>query len=219
MHQFQLTKFSFSSKNTLFKAVFPWNISQMITKTVPISTRITISCAVKRCIHFWLWKKKKENGENSMIKISQRRKIHYIFANRPASRGTHTILLNIPRYARIEEMSRFFKNPLKFSRVIPYFQFLEDFNYRVFIYIVFCLYSASNELFNLRALYMYCSTQICFKFILHSSRWSTARNENVWQDMIDCGEKIFQSDLPMSFIFNHVKKLFLVDKWVEVKTE
>ena len=90
MHQFQLTKFSFSSKNTLFKAVFPWNISQMITKTVPISTRITISCAVKRCIHFWLWKKKKENGENSMIKISQRRKVHYIFANRPASRGTHT---------------------------------------------------------------------------------------------------------------------------------
>ena len=90
MHQFQLAKFSFSSKNTLFKAVFPWNISQMITKTAPISTRITISCAVKRCIHFWLWKKKKENGENSMIKISQRRKIHHIFANRPASRGTHT---------------------------------------------------------------------------------------------------------------------------------
>ena len=133
--------------------------------------------------------------------------------------GHIRILLNIPRYARIEEMSRFFKNPLKFSRVIPYFQFLEDFNYRVFIYIVFCRYSAPNELFNLRALYMYCSTQICFKFILHSSRWPTARNESVWQDMIDCGEKIFQSDLPMSFIFNRAKNLFLVDKWLEVKTE
>ena len=133
--------------------------------------------------------------------------------------GHIRILLNIPRYACIEEMPRFFKNSLKFSRVIPYFQFLEDFNYRVFICIVFCRYSPSNELLNLRALYMYCSTQICFKVILHSSRWQTARNENLWQDMIDCGEKIFQSDLPMSFIINHVKKLFFVDKWVEVKIE
>ena len=38
-----LIKFTSSSRSTEFKDIFPWNISQMITKTVPISTRIVIS--------------------------------------------------------------------------------------------------------------------------------------------------------------------------------
>ena len=40
-----LTKFTSSSRSTEFKDILPWNISQMITKTVPISTGIVISYA------------------------------------------------------------------------------------------------------------------------------------------------------------------------------
>ena len=45
-----LTKFTSSSRSTKFKDIFPWNISQMITKTIPISTRIVISYVMKRGI-------------------------------------------------------------------------------------------------------------------------------------------------------------------------
>ena len=41
-----LTKFTSSSRSTEFKDV-PWNNSKMITKTIPVSTRIVISYAVK----------------------------------------------------------------------------------------------------------------------------------------------------------------------------
>ena len=43
-----LTKFTSSSRKTEFKDILPWNISQMITKIVPISTRIVISYEMKR---------------------------------------------------------------------------------------------------------------------------------------------------------------------------
>ena len=52
-----LTKFTSSSRSTKLKDVLSWNISQMITKTIPISTRIGISYAMKRGIPLWiLWK-------------------------------------------------------------------------------------------------------------------------------------------------------------------
>ena len=46
-NQNPLTKFTSSSRNSEFKDILPWNIFQMITKTVPISTRIFISNAMK----------------------------------------------------------------------------------------------------------------------------------------------------------------------------
>ena len=42
-----LTKFTSSSISTKLKDIVPWNISLMITKTIPISTRIAISYAMK----------------------------------------------------------------------------------------------------------------------------------------------------------------------------
>ena len=45
-----LTKFTNSSRSTGHKDIIPWNISQMITKTIRISTRIVISYAMKRGI-------------------------------------------------------------------------------------------------------------------------------------------------------------------------
>ena len=45
-----LTKFTSSNRSTEFKDIPPWNISQMITKTIPISTRTVISYAVKQGI-------------------------------------------------------------------------------------------------------------------------------------------------------------------------
>ena len=49
-----LTKLTSSSRSTELKDIFPWNIFQMITKTIPISTGIAISCAMKRasCYEF-----------------------------------------------------------------------------------------------------------------------------------------------------------------------
>ena len=43
-----LTKFTGSSRGTEFKDILSLNISQMIAKTVPISTRIVISSVVKQ---------------------------------------------------------------------------------------------------------------------------------------------------------------------------
>ena len=37
-----LTKFISSSRSTKFKDILPWNIFQIITKTIPISTKIVI---------------------------------------------------------------------------------------------------------------------------------------------------------------------------------
>ena len=45
-----LTKFTRSSRSTEFKDILPRNISQMITRTTLISTRIVISYAVKQVI-------------------------------------------------------------------------------------------------------------------------------------------------------------------------
>ena len=51
----QHTKFTSSSKSTWLKDIFPWNISQMITKTVPISTRIVLSYTMKWGILLQVW--------------------------------------------------------------------------------------------------------------------------------------------------------------------
>ena len=66
-----LTKFTSSSKITEFKDILPWNISQMITKTILISTRIFISNAMKRGIPLWIWCNVNGNWANNMIRISQ----------------------------------------------------------------------------------------------------------------------------------------------------
>ena len=66
-----LTKFTSSSRSTEFKDILPWNISQMITKTIPISMRIVISYAVKWGILFWVYWKVNGNWDNNMIRILQ----------------------------------------------------------------------------------------------------------------------------------------------------
>ena len=68
--------FTSSSRSTDFKDTLPWNISQMITKTIPISTRIVITYAVKRGIPLWIWGKVNENWDNNMIRISQWKESH-----------------------------------------------------------------------------------------------------------------------------------------------
>ena len=51
-NQNPLTKFTSSSRSTEFKDIFAWNISQMMLKTILISTRIVISYVKKRSIPF-----------------------------------------------------------------------------------------------------------------------------------------------------------------------
>ena len=70
-----LKKFTRSSKSTEFKDILPWNISPMIMKTIPISTRILISYAMKRGILFWINSKINGNWDN-MVRISKWRESH-----------------------------------------------------------------------------------------------------------------------------------------------
>ena len=59
---FNLDPLTWSSRSTKFRDNFPWNISQMITKTIQINSRIVISCTMKSGI------KVKENlGKNIII--------------------------------------------------------------------------------------------------------------------------------------------------------
>ena len=62
-----LTRFTSTNRSTEFKDILPWNIFQMITKTIPISTRIDM----KQGILFWVYWKVNENWDNNMIRISQ----------------------------------------------------------------------------------------------------------------------------------------------------
>ena len=63
------TKLTSSSRSTKFKDIIPWNISQMITKTIPISTRIVISYVMKWGILLWIWSKVNGNWDNNMIRL------------------------------------------------------------------------------------------------------------------------------------------------------
>ena len=65
-----LTKFTSSTRSTKLKDILLWNISQMITKTIPISTRIVISYVMKWGIPLTIWWKVNGNWDN-MIRISQ----------------------------------------------------------------------------------------------------------------------------------------------------
>ena len=45
------TKFTSSTRNTKFKDILLWSISQLITKTIPISTRIVINYGIETYIN------------------------------------------------------------------------------------------------------------------------------------------------------------------------
>ena len=66
-----LAKFISNSRSTEFKDILTWNISQMIRKTILISTRIIISYVMERHISYWFWQKVNGKWENTMIKIWQ----------------------------------------------------------------------------------------------------------------------------------------------------
>ena len=64
------TKFTINSKRTEFKDILPWNIPQVVTKTVTISTRIVISYAIKQFILLRFWWKVNGNWDSNIIRIS-----------------------------------------------------------------------------------------------------------------------------------------------------
>ena len=65
-----LTEFTSSSRSTEFKYILPRYISQIITKIIPISTRVVITYAMKRSIPLWVSQKVNGNWGNILIKIS-----------------------------------------------------------------------------------------------------------------------------------------------------
>ena len=70
------TKFTSSNRSTELKDILPWKISQMITNTITINTRIVISNAMKWGILLWIWWKVNGNWDKNMIRISEWRESH-----------------------------------------------------------------------------------------------------------------------------------------------
>ena len=94
-NQKPLTKFTSSSRSTEFKDILAWNISQMITKTIPISTRLIKSYAMKHGIQFWVWRKFqwKLRQQQSFLEISPMQKevfLPYKLQNHAYDRRTHS---------------------------------------------------------------------------------------------------------------------------------
>ena len=71
-----LAKFFTSRRSFEFIDILLWNISQVVTKTIPISTRIVISNVMKQGILFWVYWKVNGNWNKNMIRISQWRESH-----------------------------------------------------------------------------------------------------------------------------------------------
>ena len=69
-----LTKFTSSSRSTKFKDFLSWNIFQMITKNIQISTRIAISYVMKRSILYWVWQKVIETEATTWLEFPDGRK-------------------------------------------------------------------------------------------------------------------------------------------------
>ena len=63
------TKFTSSSRSSQFKGILLWSISQIIMKTILISTRIVISYSVKQGTQLWILWKVNENWDNNMIRF------------------------------------------------------------------------------------------------------------------------------------------------------
>ena len=63
------TEFTKSSRSSKFKYTLPWTISQMITKNVPISTRIVISYSIKWGIPLWIWWKVNGNWDTTWSEV------------------------------------------------------------------------------------------------------------------------------------------------------
>ena len=73
----KLNLFTGKSRSMLLKiSILPWNNSQIITKTVPINTRIVTGYAMKRGIPFFVWWNVNGNWDNHMIQISQWKESH-----------------------------------------------------------------------------------------------------------------------------------------------
>ena len=71
-----LIKFTSSNRNTEFENILPWNISQMVTKTILITTKIVLSYAIKWSILFWAWQKVNGNWDKQMIRLFRWRESH-----------------------------------------------------------------------------------------------------------------------------------------------
>ena len=68
-----LTKFTSNSRSTELKDILPWNISQMITNTVPTSTRIVVSYVMKRGFKFD--RKSMESERTTLSELSNEGKV------------------------------------------------------------------------------------------------------------------------------------------------
>ena len=71
-----ITRFTRSSRSTEFKDILPYNIFEMITKTISISKKIVISYAMKQFILFCVYWKVNRKSDRNTIRITQWRESH-----------------------------------------------------------------------------------------------------------------------------------------------
>ena len=129
-----LTKFTSSNRSTEFKDIFPWNMSQMITKIIPISTRIVISNEVEWGILFWVWWKVNGNWDDNMIRTSQWRESHgtiveQILASedRNKSKRAETVRVTVRNLSReVNHLNEVIRNGKIYSKVHQVYQFHQN---------------------------------------------------------------------------------------------
>ena len=99
-----LLKLSSSSRIIKLKYNLQWNMSQLITKTVPIKTTIAISCVVKKLNPLWVWRtfskdKSHAKGSHPLHELQD----HVYELHNPFK------LMEVTRHRKIAEMSWFIK--------------------------------------------------------------------------------------------------------------
>ena len=126
-----LTKFTSSSRSTEFKDILPWNISQMIAKTIPISTGIVISYEMKQGILFWVYCKVNGNWDNNMIRISQWRESHWrtntSIRRKKEIRNSRTVRVSVRDSSRkIHHLDKVIWDKKNYNRVHQVYQFHQN---------------------------------------------------------------------------------------------
>ena len=110
-----LQKYTSSSRSNKFKDIFPKNISQIITKTIPISTKIVMSYVMERIFPFWVWWKVNGDWDRNMLRNLQWRESHcrtntsnikgkYIQKNRAMKSKVHHFIKVTWVYNRVQQV-------------------------------------------------------------------------------------------------------------------
>ena len=128
-NQNPLTKFTSNSRSTDFKGILPWNIFQMIMKTVPISTKIVISYVMKWDIPLWIDKKSMETETTTWSEFPNGGKAiaQQIIPSKERNKPNRTACITVWGLSRkINHLSKVVWDYKSYNRVHHIYQFQQN---------------------------------------------------------------------------------------------